>query len=472
MSERFGRAGRLLVPAAAAAVWLVAGGGRLAAQSRAPLEGPLTRVVVVLTDDDSFDDLEFVVTRRPELSGEVLPGAAAGPVLALLDSGAATHVLNYQDAVDLGLDDGLRTGNTFGVGGIGCTLDVDVSRPLGVFVHGVQDLGPDGQSRPALLVGQGNCPVAANTEANHQAGGTLPSALGLPLLAFYPVAVCNSRPRDVTWRGERIRTASVTFHPDPADPTLPVYPHRVPLEFTPAGDTTVLWLFDFFSLDFTPTSPAIVGYGSLLRTASSNLRLTEGAASRTVKLIVDTAAQATLLSENVAIDLGFILTSPEFEVEVQGICGSETVPGFYLDQIHLPTGAGGLDWSAVPVLVRNVTGPEGAVVDGILGSNLLGDRDYVINAAVAAPYLELSAGRVEPRPEATAIRRMAGGLVEVDWHCQPAAPELRLEMSADPGAGPDGWSVVAGAGLSTIRGTLSCTTPAPRAFFRLVAVGD
>lgn len=452
------------------AILVIASPPLLSAQDRPPLEGPLTQLVLTLSDDDSFDDAEFIVSYRPDYSGSPLPAAIGDHVLAVLDSGASTHVISFPDSVDLGIDHAFRTTNTTPVGGAGGSIDIDISVPLGLFVHGAQDLTPAGLAQTGLLVGEANCPVGVNTEANFLAGSTLPSVIGMPILAFYPVEVKNSDLLDLSRDGERIRTASSTFYKGADNPLLPTYPHKIPLEFVPTDSSPVLWIFDFTGTGFTPVTPAIAGSGALLQTASEALRFTEGETDRSAHLIVDTAAQATLISENVAIDLGLNLASPDFEIEVQGIGGTETAPGFYIDEFYIPTGmTGGLTWQQVPVVVRNITGPEGTTIAGILGSNLLGNRDFLLNGATTSPYLEVSTTTVPFAPEVTAIRRSTGGLVEVDWFCHPAPGVIQLEMSRDPATGPAGWTTVATAELATIAGTISVDTPATAAFFRIRA---
>lgn len=81
------------------------------------------------------------------------------------------------------------------------------------------------------------------------ADSTLPTAVGMPLLIFYPVEVKISEARAARYRGETIRTATATFYTGPDDPGLPSYPHRVPLAITPAsGGRQVVWVFDFNEL--------------------------------------------------------------------------------------------------------------------------------------------------------------------------------------------------------------------------------
>lgn len=443
----------------------------LLAQNRPPLEGPLTRIALTLTDDATIDVADFLVTYRPSYSGSQLAAATSSFALAVLDTGAATHLISYPDSELLGIDATWRTANTFPVGGAGGTVNIDISQPLGVFVHGAQDVDTNGQAQTTLMVGEGNCPVGVNTEANFLAGSALPSVIGMPLLPFYPVEVLNSALLEINHQGETLTTAEAVFYTVPSGPPLPTYTHRVPLRFVPAGSPDVLWLFDPFTIPFTPTTPSVVGSGALLETASTALTLTEGAYDATANLVFDTAAQATLISETIAFDLGFILASPDFEIELEGIGGTEMVPGFYVDSLRIPTSAGGMTWSNVPVVVRNITGPEASTIDGILGSNLLGNRDYLVNAAAASPYLEFSAYTIAPDPRVTAIRRGTNDAVEMDWFCQPAGPEVFLEMSENPALGPTSWSVVSTGEFGSITGTIAVTNPPPAAVFRF-AVPD
>lgn len=465
---------RLGFPVVVAVSFLLATEFRCDAQNRPPLEGPLTWIALTLTDDDEIVTGDWEASSRPDYTGSALTAATRDHVLAVLDSGASAHLISYPDSSALGLDAGWRTGNTVGVGGAGGTIDVDVTYPLGVFVHGAQERSM-GMAQTALMVGEGNCSVAVNTEANYMDGSTIPTVIGMPLFPYYPLEVKNSEVVEMERDGEKIRSAHVKLYDGPGDPTLPMYAHRVPLEYTVGGPLSVIWVFDLLNFDFeTPGSPTIVsGSGTsagLLRTAGQNLTLVEGALDVNLKLIFDTGAQATLISETAAIDLGLNLASPEFEVEVQGVGGIEMAPGFYLDSLFLPTGVpGGITWTEVPVVVRNISDGVG-IIDGIFGANLLGNRDYLINAAAVSPYVEISDTRITPVPEITAIRRLAGGMVEVDWRCRPASPELKLEMSEDLEAGS--WSFVANPEFSSLSGTIETTSSADRAFFRLVAAEE
>ncbi len=100
-------------------------------------------------------------------------------------------------------------------------------------------------------------------------------------------------------------------------------------------------------------------------------------------MLVDTGAALSIVSTQMAIDLGFDPESstPEFSVEVQGAAGGiGSIKGFTIDSLELPVDDDGIDgpdgkvlFTNVPVFVYDVmpadTDPEEGL-DGILGMNL------------------------------------------------------------------------------------------------------
>jgi hypothetical protein len=200
------------------------------------------------------------------------------------------------------------------------------------------------------------------------------------------------------------------------------------------------------------------------------MTFTEGTNTSSGKMVVDTGAQATLISEVAAAELGLNVLNPEFEVEVQGLAGTMTAPGFYVDAARIPAGFGSaVSWSHVPVVVLNVGSPEGGTLYGIFGSNLTARRDMVFNGAASQPYLDVTDPIVSPRIKITAVRRIGPNSAEVDWHAEPAPSVLQLEMCTNLALNPLSWQAVATNTLSTINGTLSVTGLGSRNFFRLVA---
>jgi hypothetical protein len=92
-----------------------------------------------------------------------------------------------------------------------------------------------------------------------------------------------------------------------------------------------------------------------------------GATDAHLNFLLDTGAQLTVISTQVAQDLGLDLDHPDYTIDVQGVAGTATVPGFTIDQLDLPRSDGGiLRFTHVPVYVLDVD----PALDGILGTNL------------------------------------------------------------------------------------------------------
>jgi adhesin/invasin len=83
--------------------------------------------------------------------------------------------------------------------------------------------------------------------------------------------------------------------------------------------------------------------------------------------LLDTGAQLTVISTAQAQTLGLDLNHPETTLDVSGVGGDETVPGFTLPELDLPTTDGGtLRFTNVPIYVLDVA----PGIDGLLGMNL------------------------------------------------------------------------------------------------------
>jgi hypothetical protein len=83
--------------------------------------------------------------------------------------------------------------------------------------------------------------------------------------------------------------------------------------------------------------------------------------------LVDTGAQLTVISTQMALDLGLDLNNPETTIDISGVGGSLTVPGYTLKELDVPTSDGGtIHFTNVPIYVLDVADD----LDGILGTNL------------------------------------------------------------------------------------------------------
>jgi hypothetical protein len=101
--------------------------------------------------------------------------------------------------------------------------------------------------------------------------------------------------------------------------------------------------------------------------------------------LLDTGAQLTVISTSEAQQLGLDLAHPDSTIDVSGVGGTETVPGFTISELDLPTTGGGtLHFTNVPIYVLDVA-PD---VDGLLGMNLFNTAASV----VYDPYTSRDAG--------------------------------------------------------------------------------
>lgn len=84
-------------------------------------------------------------------------------------------------------------------------------------------------------------------------------------------------------------------------------------------------------------------------------------------MLLDTGSQLTVISTAAAHALGLDQLPPTTTIDVQGVGGTTTVPGYTLDELDLPTADGGhVAFTNVPVFVLDIA----PGIDGLLGTNL------------------------------------------------------------------------------------------------------
>lgn len=347
-----------------------------------------------LTDefkDGGLDATFFLADPENSLVGTPLTGGAQPYYdLALLDTGAATHIFTPQAAGPGGWDidgNGFDGTNIQRVGGATGFIDLQINDPLAIFAAGLADRTSAGatlQMDPAAFRGQSSvATLSAPSE------WTLPNILGLPMAAHHAIHIKNSLPQIFQYQGRTVRTPQVDFI-DPGAGAEQGILRRTNLRLRPgaafiAGPLYVQG-FDFFggSLDFheDPQSPTVIENAALF----VEVDLANGThAFEDKELFFDTGADLTVLSQLTAKRLGFdaALDTPDFVLEVEGSGGLEGgVPGFYLDSLNIDTIGGSFTLENVPVAVLDVTNPNdpGNIVDGILGMNVFNGRDLVIDA--------------------------------------------------------------------------------------------
>jgi len=295
------------------------------------------------------------------------------------------------------------------------------------------------------------------------------SVVGAPLFAHFAVCVRGSASVETLFHGERISSPAVDFFSSSTDPGIPDLPHLIYLTTVPASPTLTPQYLDLSPLLHLPTT--VGGGGSLFFTANS-MTLTEGTESISGSMMVDCGAQASIVSRIMALELDLPLESPDFEVEVQGVGGLDTAPGFYIDRMRIPAEGGAIVWSNAPVVAINLPSPDAFDPNpmfGVLGINLLAYRDWVFNAIHASPHLAVSGPIVPPRLRLNAARRKTGDVLSLDWLNEPAPPALVLESCTNLTAETVDWQSIATAELATVEGTFTVTAEVDRLYFRLRA---
>jgi hypothetical protein len=90
--------------------------------------------------------------------------------------------------------------------------------------------------------------------------------------------------------------------------------------------------------------------------------------SSTGSFLFDTGAQLSVISTDMALSLGLNLDAPTTSIDVQGVAGTTTIPGFTLTTLDmLRTDGGILQFANVPIYVLDVA----PGIDGIFGMNLM-----------------------------------------------------------------------------------------------------
>lgn len=89
----------------------------------------------------------------------------------------------------------------------------------------------------------------------------------------------------------------------------------------------------------------------------------------TMRLMVDTGAQASIISPAMAAELNLPL-DPDFTISACGIGGIiEGIPGYFIDYVKINAFGGALEYSRAPFVVLDLLSPEGGALDGVLGMN-------------------------------------------------------------------------------------------------------
>jgi hypothetical protein len=381
MNKRFGTAVRILI------LWaLGVYCGTTSAEAAGPAIGGFVPFVGIgLTDEfKDFDDATFFLADvSDDPGGSFLgPGSSAYYDLAILDTGAATHILTHDAFLGFNIQaEGFRGTEIQQIGTAAGLIDLEINKPHGVYAAGLGDRVSAGSS---LVMNNGAFRGQTSFAAlSAPIEWTLPNIIGVPMAAQHAIAILNQAPQIFQYQGRTVRTPQVELRTLGSGGGGIV--RRAPLKLRPGESFITGPLYTFTlgaSFDIIASSPTVVPNGALfvdVDMAIGNRNFEDK------EFLFDTGADLTVISEITAARLGFdpIFDTPDFFLEVESPGGVTTgVPGIFLDELNIDTVGGSFTLHNVPVAVLDLPSPNqpGNVIDGIIGMNLFNGRDLVIDA--------------------------------------------------------------------------------------------
>ncbi|MDI6451652.1 retropepsin-like aspartic protease [Anaerobaca lacustris] len=388
-----------------------------------PVDGFVPWIAVSVTTRRKAE-LEFEADVETSVRGSYPAGVnpQTDYIIGLFDTGASAHVMGYADGLRAGVYPGLLTANETIISGVTGSVVASVTKPLALFIDGLGAIDPEtllldssnmmGESNVAIMVGQNPGPLP-----------DLPTAIGAPMSVYYTTVIRNDRMLTVERNGVTFTAPDIRLY-ETGDPQAPRFSTVIPLELRPLGGISVQYIptldmglggLDLddilgggFGSDFPPASPSIIignSSQSLFFVHSVDLHDGEQSAMDKNRFMLDTGAQVTVVGSRIAARLQLDPSEPEFEVEIQGVTGDITMaPGYYVDAIDIPALGQWFRARQIPVVLLDISSPEGGTLDGIIGMNLFVDFNLIVRGGGLFldddPALELQ--RIVPGQEADA----------------------------------------------------------------------
>ena len=369
-----------------------------------PVDGFVSWIAVVATDERQ-GIYELDAAWHTSVAGNYLTASPEQDYgIGIFDTGSSTFVMGNGNATRLGLISGepdFLTSFTVTITGVTGSVDALVSFPLGLFIDGLGAIDPATlELDTSGMVGESNIAIAVGPGGDPD----LPTAIGSPMAVYFATVVRNDMLHTIIRDGEKYTGPDIQFH-SLSNSQIPDYPNVVPLELRPLGGSAVQYFpcIDIWGScgpdgDGAPRIPSIIigiSYQSLFFFGAGVDLTDEGhSAIDKDRFIVDTGAQVTVVGSRVGARLALDPAEPDFEVEIQGVDG-QTVdkPGFYIDTLDIPALGEWLSFTNVPVVLLDVSSPEGGTLDGIIGMNLFVNYNFVLRGgglfAQEDPALEL-----------------------------------------------------------------------------------
>ncbi len=420
-----------------------------------PIAGFVPYIAVTVTDKRS-DDLDWVAEAHTSVVGRYL---TANPetnfVVGLFDTGAGFHLMGYDSGVRTGIYAAdLLTPNSVEIIGATNSASARVSQPLAVFIDGLEAIDPNEMTLDTSnMVGQSNVSIVVGEEPL-PGQPDLPTAIGSPMSVNFVSVIDNDRQITVTYDGNDYTSPAIRFYGH-EDDRIPDYSNRIPLSLIPAGAFNVQYIPDLESIMdfiFQPGQPSIIvgnSAQSLFFVESVDLYDNGRSAIDKNRFMLDTGAQITVISSSIGARLGLNPAKPDFEVDIEDATGEITIkPGFYIDSLEIPGLGDWLQFTNVPVILLDVSSPEGGTLEGIIGTNLFTEFNLVLHGG----------GLFGQDPPSLGFERISTGLIAdiapdggdgvVDyldfaafaeaWHSTPEAANWNPKADMAPQPNPDG----------------------------------
>lgn len=402
-----------------------------------PLAGFSPLVAITTSDkhvalDDTYEhELESSYTGNP-----LAPPIEDNYIIGIFDSGAEVDLFAGNSATELGLTGSQLTGNLFPIGGVGGTLDAEVTYPVGIFATGLGSIQSDGKLSPSNLVGHSNVATLVTPEISCSTGESVTGVIGTPFLSFYTTVIRNDYIHTLNINGQDLSGPDIEFFEQDI-PLIPEYSHLISMEFSGAATTANYYLlFDIFG-DGAPEWPTLLSAlpGTLPTGGKfvTTLYVLEGEPSplnvvQPMRVMVDTGAQSSIISPAMAANLSLPLEG-DFEVDVCGVGGLEpNIPGYYVDYVKINALGGALEFSNTGFVMIDLglQDAAGNPIDGVLGMNFFWNRNLVFQPNLfGSSFLQVS----EPIPFGNADFNYDGSVDLIDFSMLSSA---WMSNSPDP----------------------------------------